>query len=256
MNDEIGFTEFHKDAVKKLGPLLTAARSFFQIGRAMMNATASGQLQDIAKQITQIVANSMESVVFLVCNGCGLDALRIARTMFESAVTLHYIDSHPELVKDYVDFQWVIQKKHYDYRRQLPADKVKPIGIAPEKVAEMLARYKQVAGRFTDKKGRIRNSWCKTNLKDMAKEVGGESMYGAIYPFGSSMTHTDILAVIAGAYETGGDVKPVPSEANLPLALQIAVTSYAMMLTALDKIANLGQGDSIEAAFTQFKNAS
>jgi hypothetical protein len=39
--------------------------------------------------------------------------------------------------------------------------------------------------------------------------------------FGSSLTHTDILALVAGADEYG-DVQSVPSEENLPLALQTA----------------------------------
>jgi hypothetical protein len=51
-------------------------------------------------------------------------------------------------------------------------------------------------------------------------------------------------------------VEPVPSEENLPLALWTAVVSYAMVLTAFDEIVSLGRTDSIEAAFTQFKNAS
>ena len=79
-------------------------------------------------------------------------------------------------------------------------------------------------------------------------------MYGGIYPFGSSMAHTDILAIVAGAGDSG-DVEPVPSGLNLPLALQTAVMSYAMTLTAFDKIAGLGRGDDIQAAFTIFKNA-
>ncbi len=39
-----------------------------------------------------------------------------ARTMFESAVTVHYMDSHPELVQDYVDFLWVKRKLYHEDR--------------------------------------------------------------------------------------------------------------------------------------------
>lgn len=248
----LGFPEFRKEVLATIEPLLGAAESFLQIGQEMVSLPVSGQFHDLAKQITRIVANSMQSVLLLVTNGCGIDALRIARTMFEAAVTVHYLDSHPELIQDFVDFMWVIRKKHYDYRLTLPSQKV-PI-LSPETVAEMESNYQRVRHRFMDRKGRVRNSWCKANLREMAVEINAESMYGGLYPFGSSMTHTDILAVIAGA---GGseDVQPVPSPANAKLALQKGIVSFAMALMAYDKIAALGRGDDLEAAFADFKNA-
>jgi Family of unknown function (DUF5677) len=253
MSTRTGFPGFEREVQKNLAPMLTAARSLSQIGQEMTIAPLSGQMEDLARQIALTVANSMESVLLLVCNGCGVDALRIARTMFEAAVTISYLYKHPELVQDYIDFLWVIRKKNYDHLLQLPAGRARR--VAPERVREMLARYEQVKGRFTDKKGRIRNSWCKASLRKMAEGIEAEAMYGGIYPFGSSMTHTDVLALLAGA-DKSDDVEPVPSGANLSLALQKAVVSYAMTLLGLDKIANLGHGENLEAAFTRFKNAS
>lgn len=230
----IGFPEFQMKVIQQLEPMLTAASRFTQIGQEMMKTPVLEQFPDLVKQITQSVANSMESVLLLVTNGCGIDALRISRTMFEAAVTLHYLDSHPELVQDFVDFMWVIRKKHYDYRLTLPPEKVKP--LPPETVAEMESNYQRVKHRFVDRKGRVRNSWCKANLKEMATEVKAESMYG-LYPFASSMTHTDILAVVAGAGPSQ-DVEPVPYTANLTLALQTGVVSFAMALSVFDEIAS------------------
>jgi hypothetical protein len=249
----VGFPEFRPESLRTLEPVLAATRRYLQIGRDMMKAPVTGQLPDLARQITQSVVNSMEAVLLLISNGCGVDGLRVARTMFEAAVVLHYLDSHPELVQDFVDYLWVIRKRHHEYRLTLPPDKVPP--LAPEKVAEMELNYERVKGRFMGRRGGIRNSWCKANLREMAKEVKAESMYGGIYPFGSSMSHTDILAVVAGA---GGsdDVEPVPSTANVTLALQTGVVSFAMALTAYDKIAGLGRGDELEAAFAEFKNAT
>jgi hypothetical protein len=210
-----------------------------------------GQLPDLLKQITQVVANSMESVMLLVVNGCGIDGLRIARTMFESAVTVHYLDSHPELVQDFVDYLWVIRKRHYDFLQSLPPDKRHV--IPAEKINETETNYERVKGRFTDSRGRIRNSWSETSLYKMAKEIGGESLYGAVYRFGSSLTHTDILAVIAGSGPSG-DVEPVPSSENLTLAFGTAVMSYATTLTAFDKVVGFGRGNEIATAFRVFSN--
>ena len=249
----VGFPEFRPESLRTLEPMLAAARSFVQIGREMMNAPVSQQFPDLAKQITQTVANSMESVVILVSNGCGVDALRLARTMFEAGIVLHYLESHPELVQDFLDYQWVIQKKHQVYRLGLPPYKVPP--LAPVKIAEMESNYQRVKHRFMDKNGRDRNSWCKASLREMAKEVNAESMYGGLYPFGSSMTHTNILSIIAGA-GASDDVEPVPARLNVTLALQTGVVSFAMALTAYDKIAGLGCGDEHEATFAEFKKAT
>jgi len=217
-----------------------------------MNIPVSGQLPDLVKQITQTAANSMESVLLLVCNGCGVDALKIDRTMFESAVILHYLDEHPGLAKDFIDFLWVKRKRHYDYLvNSAPGNANR---IPPEKLREILENYERVRPRFTDKKGKVRNSWCKASLKEMAEEVGGQSMYGGIYSLGSSMMHTDILAIVAGADESE-NVQPVPSTANLQLALQAAIMSYALVLTAFNKIAGLGRGANLEVALAKFGGA-
>jgi hypothetical protein len=248
VNDATAFPEFRKDALQRLGPLVMAARSLLEIGREMMRAQASEPLQAVAKEITQTVANSMESVLLLSCNGCGVDAFKIVRTMFEAAVTIGYLDKHPELVQDYRDFIWIIRKKYLDYRIQMSADKAKP--ITPEKVREIGERYEQVKDRFKGLR------WCKRSLKDMAKEVNAELEYGGIYLLGSSMTHSDVLAIVAGAGDSG-DVEPVPSEQNVCLAMQMALGSYSAVLRVFDKTVNLGRSDSIEAAWrTQFKNAS
>ena len=119
----------------------------------------------------------------------------------------------------------------------------------------MESNYKRVKRRFMDENGRDRNSWCKANLREMAKEVNAESMYGGLYPFGSSMTHTNILSIVAGAGDSS-DVEPVPSGLNVTLALQKAVVSFAMTAMAFDKIAGLGRGDELGAAFDEFKNAT
>jgi hypothetical protein len=249
---EVGFHAFREEALGTLEPMLVAARTFLQIGNEMLEAKVAGQLPDLARQIVRSVANSLESVLLLVSNGCGIDGLRIARTMFEAAVVVHYLDSHPELVQDFVDYLWVIRKKHHDYCLSLPVKVAPP---PPEKVAEMDLNYQRVKGRFMGKNGHVRNSWCKANLREMATEVNAESMYAGLYPFGSSMTHTDILAVVAGAGDSG-DVEPVPSTANLILALQTAVVSFAMTLMAFDEIASLGRGDELEGTLTNFKNST
>jgi hypothetical protein len=249
--NKTGFPEFGEDVGRSLGTMLAIAKRFLAMGREMTQGTRPDQLQELVRQLTRTVSNSMRSVMVLVSNGCATDALKIARTMFETAVTVHYLDSHPEIVQDYVDFLWVKRKKHHDYLLQFAPNEARRLN--PASVREMEAQYQRVKGRFTDARGKVRNSWHKTDRREIARKIGGESMYGGMYPFTSSLTHMDILGLIAATGESG-DVEIAPSKVNLTLALQMAVTNYAMALTAWDEIGNCGMSDRLQATFLSFKN--
>jgi len=244
------FPKFADRIAETLRPVLAAADRIVQIGRPLVDVAVSGQLPDVAKQITRTIHNSMESVLILVSNGCGTDALKIGRTMFEAAVTVHYLDSHPNLVQDYIDFVWVKRKKHYDYLLRFAPSEAERLD--PDTIRETEAEYERVKRRFMDAKGRVRNRWHKPDLREIARLIGGGLIYGGIYTFVSSLIHMDMLGIISGGSE---DVELVPSEVNLVLALDMAVMSYAMALTAFDEIAKLGRAELVDAAFADFKSA-
>jgi len=229
--------------------MLVVAEKFLAMGREMTEAMRPDQLQELLRLLTRTVANSMRSVKVLVENGCGTDALKIARTMFETAVTVHYLHSHPEFVQDFVDFLWVKRKKHHDYLRNFVPKEAERLD--PAFVAEMIAEYDRVKPRFIDVRQKVRASWHKGDRRDMARKIAAEGMYGGMYPILSSLTHMDMLGLV---FATGKneDVELAPSEANLTLALQMAITTYAMALTAWDEIGKCGMGDRLQAVFSEF----
>jgi hypothetical protein len=229
--------------------MLAVAEKLLAMGRKMTEGIRPDQLQELVRLLTRTVVNSMRSVSVLVENGCGTDALKIARTMFETAVTVHYLHSHPELVQDFVDFLWVKRKKHADYlRRFVPKEAER---LDPSFVAEMMAEYKRVRPRFLDARRNVRASWHKADRREMARKVAAEGMYGGMYPILSSLTHMDMLGLVFAAGKRE-DVELAPSGANLTLALQMAITTYAMALTAWDEIGNCGMGDRLQAVFGEF----
>jgi hypothetical protein len=61
----------------------------------------------------------------------------------------------------------------------------------PESIRHMESEYSRVKHRFMNK-GKDRNNWCRLSLRDMAKEIGAEGIYGGIYGFTSSMTHGEL----------------------------------------------------------------
>jgi hypothetical protein len=173
--------------------------------------------------------------------------------MFESAVTIHYLESHPDLVQDYVDFLWVKRKRHHDDLLKYAPSQAEQVD--PQQLEQMNAEYERVKPRFTDRKGKVRNSWCQVSLRAMVEEIKAGSMYGGMYGFPSSITHTDMLAVLSASGDCD-TVISVPSPVNIPLALQMGVVSYAMTLTAINQIGGLTFDDRLSEAFQQFKQAS
>ena len=251
--NETGFPEFRAGVGRSHRPMLAIAEKFLAMGREMTEGIRLDRLQELVRLLTRTVANSMRSVMVLVENGCGTDALKIARTMFETAVTIHYLHSHPELVQDFVDFLWVKRKRHHEYLLKFAPKEAERLD--PSSVAELNAEYDRVKGRFMGSREKIRNSWHKADRREMARKVAAEGMYGGMYPILSSLTHMDMLGLV---FATGKseDVDFAPTEANLTLALQMAVTNYAMALTAWDEIGNSGMRDRLEAVFSEFKEVN
>lgn len=252
-HQQIGFPDFQKEVRCRIGPLPDSAIGFREIGREILSKPCSGQLAQVVREIARSVANSLESVLILVSNGCADDAFRIARTMFESAVTIHYLESHPDLVQDYVDFLWVKRKRHHDDLVKYAPSQAERLD--PQQLEQMNTEYERVKPRFTDRKGNVRNSWCKTSLRTMAEEIKADSMYGGMYGFTSSISHTDMLGLVSASGDRDAVIS-VPTLQNIHLALQMGVLSYAMTLSAVNQIAGLKFDDRMNEAFEQFKQAS
>jgi hypothetical protein len=250
-SEQIGFPDFQREVRRQVRPLLDSAMAYRQIGRDMFSRPFSERVS-VLRRIARSVSNSMESVLILAWNGCADDAFRIARTMFESAVTIHYLEGHPELVQDYVDFLWMKRKRHRDdFLKYAPSQAEQ---VDSQQLEKTTAEYERVKAHFSDRKGRVRNSWCQVSLRAMAEEVKAGSMYG-LYEFTSSLIHTDMLALVSASRD-GGEVVLVPSLVNIPFALQYGVFSYALTLSAINQIAGLQFDDRLNEAFGRFKQAS
>jgi len=172
-----------------------------------------------------------------------------ARTMFESAVAIHYLESHPDLVQDYVDFLWVKRKRQHDDLVKYAPSQAKRVD--PQQLAQMNTEYERVKPRFTDRKGRVRNSWSQLSFRAMSEDIKADSMYGGMYGFTSSITHTDMLGLVSASGDRDAVIS-FPSLMNIPLALQMGVVSYAMTLSAANQIAGLRCDESLGKACERF----
>ena len=201
-----------------------------------------------------MVFNSIGSVSVLVLNGAGVDAMKIARGMFETSVTLGYLRLHREQVEDYLDYNCVIQKQRLDFMKEHEPDRLKR--FPAELLQRIEADFATVAPRFQNRKGKVRSSWSKASIREMTKEVGKEKLYLTFYRFASSIHHGDVGGAFAQTAKLTEndvlDVEPVPSDAWLREALLIAHGAVISVLSDYNEIAKVGVDEVVDQALKSF----
>ncbi len=247
MEYQIGFDTFARKATAKYAPVLEMGKNLFAMAAEMLQPPASQLLASLLRSACQTVLNSYQSVLLLTMNGCGSDALKIARSMFETSVSIGYLQKNPALLSDFIDYRWVKRMKHQEYLAQYAPDMFK--AIDPAEIARTVAEYAKVKSRF---KGR--SSWSDKNLREMAKDIGIEQSYLGVYPFTSSIHHLDVIGIMAQEDDRILDVEALPSEANLDLALSISGMSAYIALTFFDDAVSLGKENALKAWFSQYGN--
>lgn len=228
----IGFEVFAQKTATTYSPVLEEVKTYFTQMEEMSQNAPSQLLDSLVRLVSLTVSNSYQSVLLLTMNGCGSDALKIARSMFESSVAIAYLQKYPHLVNDFVDYRWVKRHKHQEFLAQYAPDNFK--AIDPAQIALTIAEYARVKARF---KGR--QSWSDKNLREMAKDLGVEQSYLGIYPFTSSVHHLDVIGIMA--QEDANDIEVLPSAANIYLALSISGLSAYIVLACYDEAKALGK---------------
>jgi hypothetical protein len=245
---QIGFGEFARQNTLKYEAVLQAATDFLILAHGMLEPPPKALLPSLIRSICLTITNSFQSVLLLTMNGCGSDSLKITRSMFESCIVASYLQEKPALLQDFLDFRWVKQHKHQEMLAQDAPDKLKSLG--PNEVTKTVVEYGRVKGRF---KGR--SSWSDKNLREMAKDVGLEQQYLAIYPFGSSVQHLDVIGVMAQEDDRILDVEVLPSDKNIELALSISGMSAYIALRHFDQLVGTGKATALQKWFERYENA-
>src|SRR5207249_2643434 len=200
-------------------------------------------LQAVIRHMTRINLNSLSALVTLVMNGHGSDAMRIARTMWETAVTADYLKRNPAEIDDYLDYYHIFRKRYID---SIPKDKL-PKEYTSEKLAEIQAEYDRVVHRFTDK-GRIRNSWSKISIYKMAEHVGRQDEYAQFYGWASGMQHVNAVGLQAQTEEGGVEVDIPPSTRWILTALIVGQEATLSVVDDYNAVAGHGMEKEIEEA--------
>jgi hypothetical protein len=152
----------------KYRPLFEAAWKAQPLVNKMTSQTLNGQLSGVVARMVFSAANTLGAMITLVMNGYGHDAMKLARSIYETELNILWLKNHPEDVEDFVDYNIVQQKQLYD-----SMDEEQRNGFPKEQYEEMMAAYTAIPPRFASgrDKTRPRNEWCRAAIYERAKEA-------------------------------------------------------------------------------------
>jgi Family of unknown function (DUF5677) len=105
-----GFPEMWQPVHDKYRPFFDCAAMLAPIVSDLLKAPAEGHLLIIIGRLVAATANSYGALLTLVLNGYGQDAMKIARSIYETELNIIWLKSHPEDIQDFLDYH-IIQHK-------------------------------------------------------------------------------------------------------------------------------------------------
>jgi hypothetical protein len=233
-----------------VGTLEPSLNDIFSIG-------PSEPLHKVCRHIAKMVCNSLGALIVLSANGYGNDAMKIARSMFEGAVTIGYLTKHPDELQDYMDFVWISNRKLLHFLEKHAPEQLESISNKAKQ--ESAERYDTVVLRFTNSAGNVRQHWCKRPFSQMVAEVGLSAWYGSFYHLASAMHHLDMRGVAAQIEKNPDpdvlDANIAPSEDWVEQALLAGHTSVVFALEQYVELALPDKKQLVERALDEFRRA-
>ena len=256
-NITAGFPDFWSPVHQKYKSFFDCAKLLEPIVSEMVKVPVSGPLLLTVRGLAAAAANSYGALLTLVLNGYGMDAMKIARSIYETELNILWLKHHPEDLEDFLDYEIIQKKQLYDQTSD-EQQKVMP----KEQYDAMIAEYERVLPRFASPPGgsRPRNEWCRVSLYKRAKEAEqrwkeewaaqgitdhGISLYQTFYRHASSMHHMDIGGLVASV-DSDMDIVFAPSWEHLDDAL-VAARSVLTCVSVYNDMASLDFGERINS---------
>ena len=249
--EQVGYPDFWPIVLEKHKKFFVVTQNLGPTIDDLFSVAHTEPFHKVARHLAKMVANSVGAVLLLGMNGYGVDAIKIARTMFESAVTLAYLRKHPDEFDDYFDFHFIVGMKRHRYMEKHAPQRIKQ--LTPEAIDSIKNGYARVVSRFTVN-GKVRGRWSKRPFSQLCADVGLEEHYLSFYALASDITHTNISGVMAQSNPEPGvlDVDLAPSQRFLGMAFTIA---HGMFVRAVSEYVALARpekqpvADKIESDF-------
>jgi hypothetical protein len=248
-----GFPDMWDQVFERFKPFFTAATNLTALQNRILAVPVVDQGPQILSLIVKTMTNDYGAVLTLVLNGYGVQAMKLARSMFEGGCLVHHLKTDPQALQDYINFEPITRKRFYDLMKP---DRQK--AIDPAAVENMNKDYAQAEPNFVNGKGRVRQNWSDVTVLKKAKAAGLEDLYHRHYNLASSMHHYDFQALVASMDPESDDIgiEPAPSMRWLGVALS---TAHGSLIHALDQyldLAKIGFEEEMKAVIEEYDAAN
>ena len=247
-----GFPDFWPLVYERYCSLFDATAKIRHLAEKILNAAATDakvtkKLEIAVYLLARMTIMGMEELLILAGNGCGPGAMKISRGMFESAVTAEYLRRNPLEADDFMEFQHILNWRHYgELAKSVAEGIIERCALREPKHLE--EPHNRVAGQFPDKKVKIRKQWSQKTIFQMAEDIGWREEYQSIYGIGASIHRANVEAAFAYAGEN--DLESPPSLSWVSEALTAGYICLRQALDTLNACCELGFEQEIKSCLT------
>jgi hypothetical protein len=139
-----------------------------------------------------------KAVILLCRNEYGEDAFMLTRTLFELVITTSYIlqDKTKKRLLRYLEHDWVIRKKMYDYiaTKDDLLDKLNQEANSrgeTNTIENVKSEYEKVMKKYKYN----HTGWSDKSISKMAESVGRIDMYNTVYRLQCMMSHSNARSI-------------------------------------------------------------
>lgn len=213
---------------------LEALQQLILVAKEVLDKPETRALKQTLRYFAVCLANSSVAVATLCGDGFGADALKISRSMFENYITFRYLLLRPNELNDFLGFDAVARYKRLQcYKAKFPRMYSM---FSAEKIKAVNEKYDSVKNKFVSRNGKIRKSWCRHDLAEMARIVDRTEMYEIFYRHASSLLHIDPMGLAMLIDGATLEIQPGPTARHIGVAMRMATIVFHGALSEYSKL--------------------
>jgi hypothetical protein len=217
-----------------IGKDLEALQQLILVAKEVLDKPETRALERTLRYFAVCLANSSVAVATLCGDGFGADALKISRSMFENYITFRYLLLRPKELNDFLGFDAVARYKRLEcYKAKFPRMYSM---FSAEKIKAVSENYDSVKKKFSSRNGKVRKSWCRHTLAEMARIVDRAEMYEIFYRHASSVLHVDPMGLAMLIDGATLEIQPGPTARHIGVAMRMATLVFLGTLSEYSKL--------------------
>jgi hypothetical protein len=191
--------------------------------------------QKVILNLGILTAVSMFELITLAGNGFGLGAMKIARTVMETAINAEYLRQFPNECDLYLNWHWIEQYKLLTYVRQY-APELLP-DLAAVEIEQVEREFANIRGQYQKPNGDLRGSWCSLDLGARAAKTGFSGAFRLINPISSQLIH-GTFGGLAKHFDLTADEHRISIPPSMEYCAEALIGAHMCMLANVGTLAN------------------